>query len=93
MRNVRRLIGQSYLQNTNLTILGMFREGFFVSPAVIPKLSVPPTAEASEMPSRDITTTTPTGKTGSDEHTRKSAESADERRTGDVPILASNIFV
>jgi hypothetical protein len=37
--------GQSYLQNTNLTTLGMFRDGFLVSPAVIPRLSVPPTAK------------------------------------------------
>lgn len=33
----------SYRQKTNLTTLGIFREGFLVSPAVMPKLSVPPT--------------------------------------------------
>ena len=33
-----------YLQNTSFTTLGMFLEGFLVSPAVIPRLSVPPTA-------------------------------------------------
>lgn len=32
----------THRQNTNLTTLGMFLEGFFVSPAVIPRLSVPP---------------------------------------------------
>lgn len=30
-------------QKTNLTTLGMFRDGFVVSPAVMPRLSVPPT--------------------------------------------------
>lgn len=35
----------SYRQKTNLTTLGMFREGFLVSPAVMPRLSVPPTAK------------------------------------------------
>ena len=32
----------TYLQNTNFTTRGMFFVGFFVSPAVTPKLSVPP---------------------------------------------------
>ena len=32
----------AHLQKTNFTTLGMFREGFFVSPAVIPRDSVPP---------------------------------------------------
>lgn len=46
------------LQNTNLTTLGMFVEGFFASPAVIPKLSVPPSIEIMDgtMISRIITT-------------------------------------
>ena len=34
---------QPYRQKTNLTTLGIFRDGFLVSPAVIPRLSVPPT--------------------------------------------------
>lgn len=36
---------EAYRQKTNLTTLGMFLDGFFVSPAVMPRLSVPPTAE------------------------------------------------
>ena len=35
-------MAKSHLQNTNLTTLGIFFDGFLVSPAVIPKLSVPP---------------------------------------------------
>lgn len=34
----------AYLQNTNLMTLGIFLVGFLVSPAVTPKLSVPPSA-------------------------------------------------
>jgi len=33
-----------HLQKTALTTLGMFLDGFLVSPAVMPKLSVPPSA-------------------------------------------------
>lgn len=36
---------QTCRQKTNLTTLGMFLEGFLVSPAVMPRLSVPPTAK------------------------------------------------
>lgn len=35
--------GMARLQKTSLTTLGIFLDGFFVSPAVIPRLSVPPT--------------------------------------------------
>lgn len=35
-------MGCTHLQKTNLTTRGMFFDGFLVSPAVIPRLSVPP---------------------------------------------------
>ena len=40
----RTCIFPPYLQKTNFTTLGILREGFLVSPAVIPSDSVPPSA-------------------------------------------------
>jgi len=40
----------AHRQKTALTTLGMFLDGFLVSPAVIPKLSVPPSIRAHDQP-------------------------------------------
>jgi hypothetical protein len=63
----------------------MFREGFFVSPAVIPRLSVPPstshehTARVNEMRRR-------TGEAGCHEHAREATDPSDERCAGYAPV-------
>lgn len=86
---------ETYRQNTNLTTRGIVFDGLRVSPAVIPKLSVPPSAQPHSLStaSSPITGRTRTSKGGSDEHACKPAEPADKRRAGDVPVLASDVCV
>lgn len=80
----------AYRQKTNLTTLGIFFEGFFVSPAVIPKLSVPPTKEARISGKLDLRLPL-TCKAGRYKHPRKTTEATNEGGTWNSPIAASDV--
>jgi hypothetical protein len=75
-----------YLQNTSFTTLGMFLEGFLVSPAVIPRLSVPPTAAMHCEGESTEVVITPTGKAGRHKNSRKTSKSAHKRRPSNFPV-------
>jgi len=75
-----------YLQNTSFTTLGMFLEGFLVSPAVIPRLSVPPTEGLHREDESMEVTITPTGKASRHKNSRKSPKSAHKRRSSNFPV-------
>ena len=79
------------LQKTNLTIRGMFLEGFSVSPAVIPKLSVPPTKNPRIKTIRyaDLKGSL-TRKAGGHEHSSKTAKTANKRSARYHPITNSD---
>jgi len=71
----------------------MFLDGFSVSPAVIPKLSVPPSIKAKELCKAEELVTTLTCETGSNKHIGESTESTNEWRARYIPIMATNIMV
>lgn len=81
----------SHLQNTSLTTLGILREGLRVSPAVIPRLSVPPSVQ-SQVPVLKISQK-PTSKTSRYKHSCKSSEATNERSTGYRPVMSADIGV
>lgn len=71
----------------------MFLDGFFVSPAVTPRLSVPPSAvylsDAPGMKGKKRHTS----KAGSDEHACKPAESTAKWSSFDSPVATADVFV
>jgi hypothetical protein len=82
----------TYRQKTNFTTLGILCDGFSVSPAVIPKLSVPPSTKrirsVSEVWNRVITS-----KTRRYKYSRESTPTPHKWRTGYVPVPQANILV
>jgi len=86
----------THRQKTIFTTLGIFLDGFSVSPAVMPKLSVPPSAQF-ETRKKHLRNITPdkelTRKTRGNKHIRKPAKSADEWRSRYMPIMPSDIVV
>lgn len=91
MSNLRQECITSHLQNTSLTTLGMLREGFRVSPAVIPRLSVPPSIQKLDFVlkfSRE-----PTCKASRYKYICKPREATDERGARDRPVMTTNVGV
>ena len=78
------------LQKTSLTIRGMFLEGFRVSPAVIPKLSVPPTKTKNQKYRICISEGSLTCKASGHEHSGKTAKTTNKRGTRYCPITDSD---
>jgi hypothetical protein len=75
----------------------MFFDGFSVSPAVIPKLSVPPSIKAKRryliLCKAEDLAEIPTRETGSNKHISESTESTNEWCARYMPIMATNIMV
>jgi len=74
----------------------MFLEGFFVSPAVIPKLSVPPSVEIIDsivIGRQEAGSPQLTGEACRHKHTSKPTKSSHEGCAGKPPILTTNITV
>lgn len=83
----------THRQNTNLTTRGMLREGFFVSPAVMPKLSVPPTESPVSHKAGSEHPSALTGKTSGDKHLCEATEATNKGRPGYSPVFAADISV
>lgn len=84
----------SYRQNTNFTTRGILRDGFFVSPAVMPSDSVPPSIGVNQLPlpkASDVQTLT--RETGSHKDLGKPSKAANKWCTRNTPILATDIMV
>lgn len=90
--SVHYLVRTTHRQNTNFTTLGILREGFRVSPAVIPRLSVPPSATVvtEVAPSKQQK---PTSKAGGHKNTSKSSEASYKRGTRYSPIAPPYVSV
>jgi len=79
----------AHLQKTSFTTLGIFLDGFLVSPAVIPKLSVPPTKQCQSMSPSGYKTRT--GKARRNKNLRKTTKTTNKWCSRNRPIVASNV--
>lgn len=84
--------GSTYRQKTSFTTRGSVRDGFLVSPAVMPRDSVPPSARMSES-STFQKGNARTSEARCHKHTSESTKTTHERRTRYMPIPGSNVFM
>jgi hypothetical protein len=70
----------------------MFFPGFRVSPAVIPKLSVPPSGKhlAESVERKDVRLTC---KASRHEYSREASKTSDEGSAWQAPVLATNVMM
>lgn len=86
--------GKTYRQKTALTTRGMFFDGFSVSPAVIPKLSVPPSSKIYVlMRSERSDWLQLTSKTSGHEHLRETTKATNKRCSRYIPVMAPDIVM
>lgn len=84
---------KKYRKKTNLTIRGIFLVGFLVSPAVMPRDSVPPSIKTSSETMLREKEIIPTCKTGRHEYLCKPSESTNKRCARNAPIFGSDCLV